>query len=324
MTGSTTDASVTSGDYLRFQAANGYTLADVEEVVTGTRTADDAYDEEYLAEVRQAVNQPVGQDFGSAPTPLGEASTNPGRADHERTQAEAPAALPGAGHNKHTPGGVIPLYQFAFPAFDHNRPGPAAQGPPGLRLPGFHPPLAALAAKTRDGPCCLPGPDAGSWSQLAGGQTRPGGNRCLRQSLSRRSTLMAHELDINNGVASFAARTDAWHRLGQSIGHSMVAEEALAMAQLSGWSVHKRRLVVPLEPLIIDRGVTTPAPLPVDDHFATVRTNPITGKIDVLGVVGSKYEPVQNEEFPYCIYVLMQEVTIADRDKQACFLFCDW
>src|SRR6202008_2286584 len=31
-------------------------------------------------------------------------------------------------------------------------------------------------------------------------------------------------------------------------------------------------------------------------HFATVRTNPITGKIDVLGVVGSKYEPVQNEE----------------------------
>jgi hypothetical protein len=107
---------------------------------------------------------------------------------------------------------------------------------------------------------------------------------------------MAHELDITNGVASFAARTDAWHRLGQTVGHSMVAEEALAMAQLSGWSVHKRRLVVPLEPVITDNGVTTPAPLPVDDHFATVRTNPITGKIDVLGVVGSKYEPVQNEE----------------------------
>jgi Domain of unknown function (DUF932) len=107
---------------------------------------------------------------------------------------------------------------------------------------------------------------------------------------------MAHELDITNGVASFAARTDAWHRLGQTVGHSMVAEEALAMAQLSGWSVHKRRLVVPMEPVITDNGVTTPAPLPVDDHFATVRTNPITGKIDVLGVVGSKYEPVQNEE----------------------------
>jgi ParB family transcriptional regulator, chromosome partitioning protein len=34
---------VTSGDYLRFLAANGHTLADVEEVVTGTRTPDDAY-----------------------------------------------------------------------------------------------------------------------------------------------------------------------------------------------------------------------------------------------------------------------------------------
>ena len=36
--------SVTSGDYLRFLAANGYTLAAVEEVITGTRTAADAYD----------------------------------------------------------------------------------------------------------------------------------------------------------------------------------------------------------------------------------------------------------------------------------------
>ena len=32
------------------------------------------------------------------------------------------------------------------------------------------------------------------------------------------------------------------------------------------------------------------------DFFATVRTNPINGAIDVLGVVGSKYEPVQNED----------------------------
>lgn len=32
------------------------------------------------------------------------------------------------------------------------------------------------------------------------------------------------------------------------------------------------------------------------DHYATVRDNPIVpGRIDVLGVVGSKYEPLQNE-----------------------------
>jgi hypothetical protein len=36
---------------------------------------------------------------------------------------------------------------------------------------------------------------------------------------------VAHELDITNGVASFAARTDAWHRLGQTVGHLMTAEK---------------------------------------------------------------------------------------------------
>jgi ParB family chromosome partitioning protein len=41
--------SVTCGDYLRFLAANGYALSAVEEVVTGTRTAAEVYDE-YLAE----------------------------------------------------------------------------------------------------------------------------------------------------------------------------------------------------------------------------------------------------------------------------------
>ena len=40
---------VTSGDYLRVLAANGYALSAVEEVVTSTRTAAEVYDE-YLAE----------------------------------------------------------------------------------------------------------------------------------------------------------------------------------------------------------------------------------------------------------------------------------
>ena len=39
---------------------------------------------------------------------------------------------------------------------------------------------------------------------------------------------MAHELDITDGHVSFAnARSDAWHRLGQSVGHTMTAWEAL-------------------------------------------------------------------------------------------------
>ncbi|MCV7034821.1 MULTISPECIES: DUF932 domain-containing protein [Mycobacterium] len=107
---------------------------------------------------------------------------------------------------------------------------------------------------------------------------------------------MAHELDITNGHVSFAnSRSDAWHRLGQSVGHTMTAEEALQAAHLAGWNVRKMPLQVPQEPIVTDHGVTTPPPLEVPEYFATVRTNPITGKPNVLGVVGSKYEPVQNE-----------------------------
>ena len=44
---------------------------------------------------------------------------------------------------------------------------------------------------------------------------------------------MAHELDITGGIASFAnARSDHWHRLGQSVGHTMTAREALDAAHL--------------------------------------------------------------------------------------------
>jgi phage/plasmid-like protein (TIGR03299 family) len=107
---------------------------------------------------------------------------------------------------------------------------------------------------------------------------------------------MPHEIDITNGVASFAnSRSDHWHRLGQAVGHAMTAREALDAAHLAGWNVRKMPLQVPQEPIITEDGVTTPDPLAVPDFYATVRTNPIKGGTDVLGVVGSKYEPVQNE-----------------------------
>lgn len=112
---------------------------------------------------------------------------------------------------------------------------------------------------------------------------------------------MAHELDITsdadgNAHVSFAnSRSDHWHRLGQSVGHAMTAREALHAAHLTGWNVRKMPLQVPQEPMIGDTGVTTPPALAVPDFYATVRTNPINGALDVLGVVGTKYEPVQNE-----------------------------
>jgi phage/plasmid-like protein (TIGR03299 family) len=108
---------------------------------------------------------------------------------------------------------------------------------------------------------------------------------------------MPHEIDITNNVASFAnSRSDHWHRLGQSVGHLMTAREALDAAHLAGWNVRKMPLQVPQEPIVREDGVTVmPAPLAVPDFYATVRTNPIHGGTDVLGVVGSKYEVVQNE-----------------------------
>jgi phage/plasmid-like protein (TIGR03299 family) len=107
---------------------------------------------------------------------------------------------------------------------------------------------------------------------------------------------MPHEIDITNGVASFSnSRSDHWHRLGQSVGHAMTAREALDTAHLANWKVRKMPLQVPQEPIITEDRVTTPDPLAVPDFYATVRTNPIHGRTDVLGVVGSKYEPVQNE-----------------------------
>lgn len=107
---------------------------------------------------------------------------------------------------------------------------------------------------------------------------------------------MAHELETVEGQTFFAdSRNDAWHQLGQKVGHAMTAEEVMAASHLAGWNVRKESLVIPQESIITDEGVTTPPPIKVPDRFATVRTNPLTGRTEYLGVVGNKYEPTQNE-----------------------------
>ena len=47
--------------------------------------------------------------------------------------------------------------------------------------------------------------------------------------------------------------------------------------------------------------------LEVPDQFATVRTNPVTGRPDVLGVVGRGYTPIQNEEHAALLDALVDE-----------------
>ena len=108
---------------------------------------------------------------------------------------------------------------------------------------------------------------------------------------------MPHELDTTNGITSFASlRIPAWHRLGVTLTDSMTAEQALDAAHLSGWNVHKAPLWVHQEPQITLDGVTTPDPILVPEKFATMRTNPVTHELQALGVVGTSYTCIQNEE----------------------------
>ena len=44
---------------------------------------------------------------------------------------------------------------------------------------------------------------------------------------------MAHNLEINNGVASFASTQTAWHGLGQIVDGAMTAQEAVKLAHLN-------------------------------------------------------------------------------------------
>ncbi len=119
---------------------------------------------------------------------------------------------------------------------------------------------------------------------------------------------MAHNLDITHGIASFAdSRSDAWHRLGTKVGRTMTATEAMEYSHLANWNVRKMPVVVPLPAVITEDGVTTPAPLAVPGEYATVRTNPVTKAVEVLGTVGERYTVFQNEESAKLLDTLVDE-----------------
>ena len=101
---------------------------------------------------------------------------------------------------------------------------------------------------------------------------------------------MSHQIETHaNTAAALFARVDPWHRLGTTLeGEAFTAEQAMTLGHLGGWDVRK----VPLSASDITADGVTQMDVP---GFATVRTNPITGALDVLGVVGNKYEPMQNE-----------------------------
>jgi phage/plasmid-like protein (TIGR03299 family) len=97
---------------------------------------------------------------------------------------------------------------------------------------------------------------------------------------------MAHELETQNGVASFASfREPAWHGLGTVFTEEKTTAEMLSAANLSNWNVR-------LE------DVNIPNHLSSDKNYQyVVRTNPTDNtQTDVLGVVGERYHVLQNED----------------------------
>jgi phage/plasmid-like protein (TIGR03299 family) len=97
---------------------------------------------------------------------------------------------------------------------------------------------------------------------------------------------MAHELETQNGVASFASfREPAWHGLGTVFTDEKTTSEMLAAANLNNWNV---RLV----------DIEIPNTLTSDKNYSyVVRTNPTeNSQTDILGVVGERYHVLQNED----------------------------
>jgi phage/plasmid-like protein (TIGR03299 family) len=97
---------------------------------------------------------------------------------------------------------------------------------------------------------------------------------------------MAHLLESVNGETAFASlREPAWHGLGTVFEEEISTAEMLKKAKLNSWNVR-------LEDVEIPTGMDS------DKNYSfVVRDNPFTkGNKDVLGVVGERYVPLQNEE----------------------------
>lgn len=99
---------------------------------------------------------------------------------------------------------------------------------------------------------------------------------------------MAHQIEqFEDGTSAFAsARIAAWHQLGTITENAMTAEEALEIAQLDS------EVIVSEEPVSIE---INGQKLVVDDKFMTYRNHPKKG-LTALGVVGSRYVPIQNQD----------------------------
>lgn len=119
---------------------------------------------------------------------------------------------------------------------------------------------------------------------------------------------MGHLIDNTNGQFNFAdSRTDAWHQLGQQIGHEMTPDEALEAAHMKNWNVRKEPLVAQLPDATAPEGSGYTITVEVTDKFVVVRDNPHNGQPEPLGVVGRWFEPTQNEASTALLYDITEQ-----------------
>lgn len=106
---------------------------------------------------------------------------------------------------------------------------------------------------------------------------------------------MAHRLEeFEDGTtAFFTAREVAWHKLGTVTEGALTAEQALETAYLD-WQVLKSDEPVSTIVPAYDGGEMET--ITYKDKFMTYRYHPKSFKAEPLGVVGSRYTPVQNQE----------------------------
>jgi phage/plasmid-like protein (TIGR03299 family) len=108
---------------------------------------------------------------------------------------------------------------------------------------------------------------------------------------------VAHELEqFSDGTtAVFSARQDPWHRLGTVTTDCLTAAEVMQVAYLGGWDIRTEAL----------RTVESDAAVP--GRYATTRIHPKTGQRETLGLVGSSYRVVQNEEACQLLDLIVDE-----------------
>ena len=104
---------------------------------------------------------------------------------------------------------------------------------------------------------------------------------------------MSHDLEVHNGVASFASlRKPAWHNLGQIAQEEMTTQEIMKLANLNDWNVRG----VGFDEFLADTPVADSTGKQLIVRNRPGATEDDDKRFDVLGVVGGRYGIVQNEE----------------------------